>query len=246
MADGTTGSGAESILIMMAHPDDAELTCAGAVARWVREGSRAVLAIATGGGRGGKQRAAREEELIRQRREEQEEAASVLGIERVTFLGFPDGELEDSRALRGALVEQVRTVRPRRVILMDPLTVIYRSSYVNHRDHRVLGMAMLDAMYPEASNPFYFPEQLERGLEPHKVPEVLLAQSEQPNFWVDVSDTLELRFDALRCHRSQIRLWPENGEAVIEQQRELARVLGVERGVQYVEEYRRVVVNPLA
>lgn len=233
------------ILVVVAHPDDCELTCAGSVARWSREGRPAHLVIASDGARGGKHVGADEAAMVRERRAEQEEAARVIGFRAVSFLGFPDGGLEDGADLRGALVEVIRRLRPDVAIFMDPMTIIYRNSYVNHRDHRVLGMAMLDAMYPQASNAFYFSDQIETGLQPHKVPEFLLAQSDQPNYWVDVSDTLDIRFDALRCHASQIRLWPENGEAVIRQQRELAAVLGVEHGVRYAEEFRRVVINPL-
>lgn len=235
-----------TILLAVPHPDDAELTCAGTVARQVREGDRAILLVATDGARGGKELGTIGAALRDERRREQEEAATLIGFDRVAHLSLPDGELENTIELRGALVEQIRGIRPDIVIIMDPLTVIYRNSYVNHRDHRELGMAMLDALYPQASNPGYFPEQLGRGLHPHKVPELLLAQTDHPNHWVDVTGTIDIRFDALRCHRSQIRLWPENGEAVIRQQRELASVLGGEHGVGYVEEFRRVVVNPLA
>lgn len=235
-----------TILVVVAHPDDAELSCAGAVARWIREGGRAVLLIATDGARGGKDAGSDQSAMVRQRRQEQREAAKIVGFAEVVFLGFPDGELQEDPALHGALVEQIRRIRPDRVVMLDPLTVIYRNSYVNHRDHRVLGLSMLDAMYPQASNAGYFPEQVERGLKPHKVPEVLLASTDQPNYWVDVSETLEIRFEALRRHASQIRLWPENGEAIIRQQREFAGVLGLEHGARYLEEYRRVVVNPLA
>jgi LmbE family N-acetylglucosaminyl deacetylase len=233
------------ILVVVAHPDDCELTCAGSVARWSREGDATYLVIASDGARGGKHVGADEAAMVRERRGEQEQAAQRLGMRDVIFLGFPDGELEDGPDLRRALVDVIRRLRPDVAVFMDPMTVIYRNSYVNHRDHRVLGIAMLDALYPQASNAFYFPEQIEAGLQPHKVPEFMLAQSEQPNFWVDVSETLDIRFDALRCHASQMRLWPENGEAVIGQQRELASVLGVEHGARYVEEFRRVVINPL-
>ncbi len=213
--------------------------------RWSRAGDRVVLVIAADGARGGKFSNA-SPSVARERRIEQECAGTVLGVSEIVYLDFPDGDLEDDRALRGALVEQIRRVRPDVAVIMDPLTVIYRNAYVNHRDHRILGMAMLDALYPEASNAGYFPEQLASGLELHKVPELLLTQSDRPNFWVDVSETLEVRFDALRCHQSQVALWPEHGEAVIRQQRELAAVLGVEHGMGYAEEFRRVVVNPLS
>jgi LmbE family N-acetylglucosaminyl deacetylase len=230
----------------MAHPDDLELTCAASITRWVREGDVVHLVIAADGARGGKFQGVEPQEIARTRRQEQDEAARVIGLQEVAYLELPDGELIDDEDLRGTLVEQIRRVRPDVAIVMDPLTVIHRNSYVNHRDHRMLGIAMLDALYPEASNAGYFPEQLERGLEPHKVPELLLTTTEQPNCWIDVGETLDVRFDALRCHRSQIRLWPENGEAIIRQQRELASVLGAEHGFRYAEEFRRIVVNPLA
>lgn len=232
-------------MAIMAHPDDAELTCGGTLARWAREGCRVVSVLATDGARGARDAGRSPAAMARVRREEQARAARVLGVAEVLYLGFSDGDLVDDVALRGALVEQVRRVRPARVIVVDPLTVILRNSYVNHRDHRMLGMATLDALYPEASNAAYFPDQLARGLEPHKVPELLLTGTDQPNFWVDVSDTLETRFTALRCHASQIRLWPENGEAVIAQQRRLAAELGASHGMAYAEVFRRVVADPL-
>jgi LmbE family N-acetylglucosaminyl deacetylase len=101
-------------------------------------------------------------------------------------------------------------------------------------------------MYPEASNAGYFPDDLGGDLQLHKVPEVLLAITDSPNYWVDVTDTLEVRFSALRKHASQVRLWPDDGEAVIGEQRALAEVIGREHGMGYAEEFRRVVVNPLS
>ncbi|MGH2442532.1 MAG: PIG-L deacetylase family protein [Chloroflexota bacterium] len=234
-----------TVLAIMAHPDDAELTCAASLARWASEGDRVLLLIATDGSRGGKEVGADSQRIQRLRHAEQEASASMLGIEDVLYLGLEDGTLENDRELRRRLVEVVRRVRPQAVIVVDPLTVIYRNEYVNHRDHRMLGMATLDALYPEASNAGYFPEQIEAGLMPHKVPELLLANSEEANCWIDVSDTLERRFDALRRHASQISLWPENGEGVIMEQRRVAAAVGTEHGVRYAEGFRRIVVNPL-
>ncbi len=237
---------ARTVLAIMAHPDDAELTCGGTIVRWVRDGARAILVVASDGARGGKLVGADAQGMARTRQAEQEAAARVLGFDQVVHLNFADGDLVDDDALRGALVEQVRRFRPDAVIVMDPLTVIQHNSYVNHRDHRMLGMATLDALYPEASNAFYFSEQIESGLQPHKVPELLLVNTDQPNYWVDVSDTLETRFNALRCHHSQIRLWPDNGEAIVRRQRELAALTGLEHGMIYAEAFRRVVVDPLS
>jgi LmbE family N-acetylglucosaminyl deacetylase len=235
-----------TIMAVGAHPDDIELTCGASLARWVHEGDRAVIVVATDGARGGKEIGSDFAAMVRTRRAEQDAAAAVLGVDEVIYLGFPDGELEDGPELRGALVRQIRRLRPDVAIAMDPFTVILRNSYVNHRDHRMLGIALIDALYPQASNAGYFSEQIDEGLTPHKVPELLLTGTEAPNHWVDVSETLDLRFEALRRHVSQVRLWPENGEAIVRQQRELAGVLGVEHGVAYVEEFRRIVVNPLS
>jgi LmbE family N-acetylglucosaminyl deacetylase len=232
------------ILAIMAHPDDCELSCAGAIARWIREGDRAVLLLATDGARGSKYDAANDA-IAQTRREEQRSAAAVIGFDDVVFLGFTDGELSDDMPLREALVGQIRRLRPDVVVMIDPLTVIHRNSYVNHRDHRVLGLAALDAMYPEASNAGYFPQQIESGLSLHKVPEFLLATTDSPNFWIDVTDTIDVRFDALHHHKSQMKLWPDNGWAVVQEQKDYARVIGVEHGMGYAEEYRRIVVNPL-
>lgn len=235
-----------TFLVVIAHPDDAELTCGGTIARVVREGDRAVLVVATDGARGGKEKGADFAEVVCTRQAEQRCAAQIIGYEDVVFLGFRDGELVETETLREALVREIRRHRPDVAIFMDPLTVIYRNAYVNHSDHRALGMAMLDALYPQASNAGYFPEQIEAGLEPHKVPETWLAQSDQPNHWEDITPTIDTRFEALRCHASQIRLWPDNGDAVIAQQRAVAQVAGISHGVLYAEEFRRIVVNPLA
>lgn len=235
-----------TFLVVIAHPDDAELTCDGTIARVVRAGDRAILVLATDGARGGKEVGSDFARMVQTRQEEQRRAAEVVGYETVVFLGFRDGELEENDALRGALVQEVRRYRPDVAIVMDPLTVIYRNAYINHRDHRVLGMALLDALYPQASNAGYFAEQIEAGLQPHKVPETWLTQSDHVNHWEDVSDTLDVRFQALRAHTSQMRLWPDGGDGIIAEQRAAARMAGVTHGVLYAEEFRRIVVNPLS
>src|SRR5947209_7038296 len=184
------------MLVAVAHPDDCELTCGGTVRRWVSEGNEAVLLIATNGARGGKLPGAEAVVVAETRRHEQQEAAAVLGFSELVQLDFPDGELQNAESVRRELVRYIRRLHPDVAVFMDPTTIIYHDSYVNHTDHRALGMAMLDAMYSAASNAGYFPEQIEEGLEPHKVPETLLAQSDRPNHWVDVSDTLDIRFEA--------------------------------------------------
>jgi LmbE family N-acetylglucosaminyl deacetylase len=233
------------ILALGTHPDDVELTCGASIARWIAEGDTTILIVGTDGSRGGKEGSSISDRTSRVRREEQLEAAAVIGFEDVVFLGLEDGAVEDSLELRGALVEQIRAFRPDVAIGPDPTVVVYRNTYVNHRDHRMLGMAFLDALYPQANNPAYFPEQLAKGLRTHNVPELLLYVTENPNHWVDVSDTLERRFEALRRHSSQMEQWPQKGEELIEQQRERAATLGAARGMRFAEEFRRILSDQL-
>src|SRR5579872_4476809 len=223
------------ILAVMPHPDDLELTCAASIAGWIRAGAEAHLLMATSGARGAKLPGRSTTAMAATREKEQREAGAIIGFRTMDFLGFEDGEVEDNEGLRGELVRRVRTIRPDVVVAIDPLTVIYQNSYVNHRDHRQLGTALIDALYPQASNASYFPEQLNAGLLPHKVPELLLAKTNEPNYFVDVSQLLEVRIRALRCHRSQLELWPDGGESIIQQQREEAACLGVGQGMRYAE-----------
>jgi LmbE family N-acetylglucosaminyl deacetylase len=234
------------ILALSTHPDDVELTCGASIARWVAEGDAAFLIVGTDGSRGGKEGASVSDQTSRVRRQEQLEAAALMGIEDVVFLGLEDGAVEDSRELRALLVEQIRTFRPDVAIATDPTTLIYHDSYVNHRDHRMLGTAFLDALYPEASNAAYFPEQLANGLRVHKVPELLLYVTESPNYWVDVSETLDKRFEALRCHASQMQQWPQKGEELIEQQRRRAASIGAAQRMGFAEEFRRILADQLS
>ncbi len=233
------------ILAVMPHPDDLELTCAASMAGWIRSGATGHLLMATNGARGAKVPGSDRERMSATREMEQREAAAIIGFRGVEFLGLEDGEVEDNEPLRRELVRRIRLVRPDVVVAIDPLTVIYENSYVNHRDHRQLGMALLDSLYPMASNAAYFPEQVDEGLLPHKVPELLLTKSNHPNYFVDVTDLLDVRIEALRCHRSQLRLWPDAGEAIVRQQREEAASLGLEQGVQYAEAFRRIIASPL-
>ena len=148
-------------------------------------------------------------------------------------LGFPDGEITDSEEFRGLLVERVRALRPEVVCGHDPTALFFGDTYVNHRDHRILGSAVLDAVAPAAALPHYFPE----AGQAHQVTTVLLSGTLQPDEWVDVSDTIERKAAAVECHRSQLageRGWA--GDAV----RRRAADEGRRAGVAYAEGFRRL------
>ena len=131
-------------LAIFAHPDDPEVACAGTLAAWVDQGCEANLLIVNAGDKGSSDPTADPQELAGMRRAEAEEAAKVLGLASLESFAYPDGELENTSALRGQLIAQIRSVRPDVVIAPDPTAVFFGDSYVNHHDHRALGWAVLD------------------------------------------------------------------------------------------------------
>jgi LmbE family N-acetylglucosaminyl deacetylase len=192
-----------SVLVVVAHPDDAEFSAGGTIARWTSNGTRAALCICTNGDKGSDDPGISSAELARLREQEERAAASVLGIDEVIFLGHPDGTLQPTLELRRDIVRVIRQVRPEAVICPDPLRR-YGATYVNHPDHRAVGEAALDAIYPSARDPLVFPELARAGLEPHKVVRVFVSNPLDPSCLVDIGETLERKIDALRQHRSQV------------------------------------------
>ena len=167
---------AADILVVAAHPDDAEFGVSGTVARWVGEGKQVVYVVCTSGGKGTADRTMNPERLAEIREREQEAAARVLGVREVVFLRLPDQGLEDTADFRKMIVRTIRTYRPETVVTSDP----YRR-YIWHRDHRVVGQVTLDAVYPFARDHLAYPDLLKEGLEPHKVREMLFFGSEDVN-----------------------------------------------------------------
>jgi LmbE family N-acetylglucosaminyl deacetylase len=127
-------------------------------------------------------------------------AARLLGVAAVDFLGMPDQGLEDTPAFRERIVRVIRQYRPHTVVTSDP----YRR-YVWHRDHRIAGQVVLDAVFPYARDHLAYPDMLAEGLEPHKVQELLFWAAEDVNYRSDITATFALKLAALRCHASQVR-----------------------------------------
>lgn len=186
-------------MVVSPHSDDAEYGVAGTVARWIRESKNVVYVICTDGGKGTSDRDMKPETLIEMREAEQREAARVLGVNEVVFLRYADQGLEDTPEFRKDLVRQIRKYRPEVVVTADP----YRR-YIWHRDHRITGQVVLDAVFPFARDHLAYPDLMEEGLEPHKVKEMLFWGADEVNYRSDISDTFELKMTALRCHKSQV------------------------------------------
>jgi LmbE family N-acetylglucosaminyl deacetylase len=187
-------------MVIAPHPDDAEFGAGGTAARWVREGMQVILAVCTNGDKGTEDRTISPAQLAEIREEEQRAAAHIIGFSEVIFLGYPDQGLEDSGEFRKAIVRLLRMYQPKTVVTSDP----YRR-YVWHRDHRMTGQVVLDAVFPYARDHLAYPDLLEENLEPHKVADLLFWAAEDINHRSDVTETFGLKMDALRCHRSQFK-----------------------------------------
>lgn len=195
----------ERVLVVLAHPDDPEFFCGATLAKWARQGKEIHYLLLTCGDKGSDDPAMTPDALCADRQVEQRAAAAVIGAHDVKFLDNPDGELANTPAVRREIVRAIRRVKPHRVVTSDPMTYIRMNMNINHGDHRAAGAATLDALFPAAGNRMYFPELLEEGLEPYAPKEVWLSIPTEPNMWVNVTSTLDIKIAALREHRSQVK-----------------------------------------
>ena len=232
MTDAEAAAEARRALVVMAHPDDIEFTCGGTVAQLSDDGWHVTFCLVTSGDKGTKDPMLGPADLGALREAEQEAAARELGIQRCIFLRVPDGHVEDDSEFRGQMVRVLRDVRPELLITWDG----YRG--FNHRDHRTVGIAALDAAFPLARNANSYAEQVATGVEPVRVNTVLLAGSNEPNHFVDVSDQQDRRIDALLRHASQVQA-PNRDEMVKRMQRRSEMAARAGR-VPWAEGFRRL------
>lgn len=224
------------VLFVAAHPDDADFLAGGTVARLAREGREIAYVILTNGNKGSADARSTPAELMTIREAEQRQAARVLGVADVTFLGYEDGELEEARDLRRDVTRAIRRWRPDLIITLNPHRT-YRNFPGWHRDHRTTARVVMDCVYPLARDHLAFPELLPE-YEPHAVREVYTVQWEQPGLVVDITDTMELKLEAGRCHVSQVG----DLKAFEDRIRRRAATLGKERGYAYAEAFDHIVV----
>jgi len=246
----------DRVLVVQAHPDDAEFGCGGTVARFTQDGAEVYYLVCTDGNRGTYDPEMMPEKLAATRREEEVRAASMLGVREVVFLGYEDGELTPSLELRGRVVREVRRIRPNVVMAIDPWR-----RYEGHPDHRAAGfMAVEAAIF--SSLPLYHPEHLGEGLAPHLPEKLYFYFTDNPDTWVDVGGTLERKIEAVCEHRSQMAMMGRaaklSGKAGLEGKsdeeagremakamvREDAREQGRRAGLEYAEALKAVGVGP--
>jgi LmbE family N-acetylglucosaminyl deacetylase len=191
-------------LVVMAHPDDAEISCGATMAKWCSQGAIVNLLVLTNGDRGSSDPAADRAEIALLREREATEAADLLGLGGVTILDTPDGDLDNTRDQQERVARAVRTLRPEVVVTPDPTAWFFDNTYYNHSDHRNAGAVTLDAVFPGAGNPHFFADQLAEGLETWDVPQVWLAWTLEPSHREDVSGFMDTKLAALAKHSSQV------------------------------------------
>jgi LmbE family N-acetylglucosaminyl deacetylase len=222
-------------LVVVAHPDDAEFSSAGTVALWTDQGTEVSYVICTDGAAGAADLTIEQPQLASIREVEQREAAAILGVKEVAFLRQPDGQLRVTNEIRGELVRLIRQHRPD-VIICQNAVRNYSNLYGNHPDHLAAGQLAIEAVYPYARNPHAYPELLAAGLEPHSVREVLVVGTESPDYFMDVTTTVDRKMAALARHRSQHTPGEDFSARVMERMAKM----GEPHGIAYAESFRRL------
>lgn len=192
------------MLAIAAHPDDIDFGLGGTVAQLTAAGTEVTYCVITDGDAGGFDPAVPRSEIPGIRRAEQRAAAKVLGVREVVFLGYRDGELTVTHGLRRDLSRVIRQVRPDLAVVQSPIRNLDRM-YASHPDHLAAGEAAMQAIYPDARNPFAHPSLLaDEGLAEWTVSQTWIAGYDQPNHWVDITDVFDVKLEALRQHHSQV------------------------------------------
>jgi LmbE family N-acetylglucosaminyl deacetylase len=194
----------ERALFIYAHPDDIEYTVAGTAARWAGHGCEVVYVVITNGGAGSHDDGMTPARLAQIRQQEQQAAADVVGARACIFLGYPDGLLQPTLELRKQLVRLIRIHRPNVVVCGDPRIYFSGDTYINHPDHRAAAVAALEAVFPAAEMNMLYPDLVQEGLIGHKVNYVYVSTRREPNHFEDITESIDLKIEALRQHASQL------------------------------------------
>ncbi|MBI4039784.1 PIG-L family deacetylase [Candidatus Daviesbacteria bacterium] len=233
----------KTVLVVVAHPDDAEFGAAGTVAKWVGEGATAYYVICTSGNRGSRHHQIDQEKLVEARKKEQLSAAKILGVKEVFFLDHEDGNLVADINFKEEIVKLIRKLKPDAVFTHDP-TWVYRvnedgTAFINHNDHRETGLATVDAVYPLARDLASFPHHQDEGLAPHKVPELYLFHIDQPNFYVDITEVLGTKLRALKVHKSQF----DDPKSIGKFLKRMSAEIGKKAGFKYAEGFIKLTLR---
>jgi LmbE family N-acetylglucosaminyl deacetylase len=223
------------LLVVSPHPDDCEFGISGTVARLVKEGKETVYIICTNGDKGTEDRSLTPAKLAEIREKEELAAAKILGVKETVFLRYPDQQLEDCNEFRLDLCRQIRRFKPYVVATTDP-----HRKYTWHRDHRICGIVACDAVFPYSRNYPAYPQLIKEGLEPHKVREMWFWGSDDVNLKQDITDSIQQKMDALKCHASQFDFNDEMRRRMMD----FARMNAKGESYEFAEAFHRVELRP--
>ena len=186
----------------MAHPDDCDFGAGGTIAQWSAKGIQVSYCIITNGDQGGEESGIPLEVMAQVRQKEQRDAGAELGVSDITYLNYRDGWLMPSIELRKEIVKAIRIAKPDRMVVQSPERN-WERIFASHPDHLAAGETAIQAVYPDARNPYAFTDLKEAGFEPWRVREVWMTGSPTPNHFVDITDTFNKKMAALHAHVSQ-------------------------------------------
>lgn len=233
----------QRIMVVVAHPDDAEFMVSGSIARWVGEGREVIYVLCTNGDKGTSDPNLPPERLGKIRQKEQRAACKILGVREVVFLGYPDGLLRSNLELRCDIARQIRRFQPDAVVCQDPTRRWYGSFYLNHPDHRAAGDAALDSVFPLARDYHTLPKLIEEGLLPHNVRHVYIsAGPDNADVWFDITGTIEQKITALSAHESQVGS-SERPNGMEEFIRGMAQQVAEGQDMEYAEAFKYIRLN---
>ena len=195
----------QNVLVITAHPDDPDFGAAGTVSKWTDQGVHVAYLIVTDGSKGSEDPEMTSERLSSIRKKEQINAAKLVGVNDVHFLDFPDGQIFNTPELRERIVYYIRKLRPDLIITHDPLNFIMNNERINHPDHRNVGETTLDCIFPLSRDRLTYLEHEKEGLKPHKVLDILLQFTTEPNYFSDITETFDKKIEALAEHKTQIK-----------------------------------------
>jgi len=228
----------ESAMVIMAHPDDIEFSCAGTIARWTENGAKVCYVLVTSGDVGIADDGMTRDRAIEIREAEQRDAARVCGVEDVVYLRERDGMVQATLELRQKLVREIRRFRPEVVICGDPTIVWSGPNYINHPDHRATATAAIDAIFPAARHPNLFEEIAQEGFLAHKPRKVYVGSWENSDVYVNITQTIDKKIEALRRHVSQMKDWDPAPRI-----KEWAALRAKGKEMAYAESFRVVVLE---
>ena len=197
-------SNVQRALVIMAHPDDPDFSCAGLAIQMARLGIEVTYMILTNGDKGNHNPEITRNQLIALRKIEQRNAAARSGVKQVLFMGEEDGFLQPTRQLRERVTREIRRIRPELILCSNPDRYLVGDGYINHPDHRNAGLVALEAIFPAADNPMFFPAMIDEGYLPHKISQLYVSGHPEPDIKLDITADIETKIAAILCHKTQI------------------------------------------